>query len=61
MKLTSPLVSSQWLAEHLDSPDLRIFDTSIYLTPTPDGSGYVPESGRGRWAEASATYRPGLP
>lgn len=52
MQLTSPFVSTQWLAEHLDHPALRLFDVSIYLTPNPDGSGMLTESGRSRWAEA---------
>lgn len=52
MQLTSPFVSTQWLAEHLDHPALRLFDTSIYLTPNQDGSAYISESGRSRWAAA---------
>jgi thiosulfate/3-mercaptopyruvate sulfurtransferase len=52
MKLTSPIVSTQWLADHLDLPGLRIFDTSVYLTVNPAGPGYITESGRSRWAAA---------
>ena len=26
-----PLVSTQWLADHIDAPDLRIIDASYYL------------------------------
>jgi thiosulfate/3-mercaptopyruvate sulfurtransferase len=52
MQLASPIVSTQWLAEHLDEPDLRLFDASIYQVPTADGSGMTTESGRSRWAEA---------
>ena len=49
MKLNGPLVSSDWLAAHLADNTLRIFDTTIYLKPKPDGFGYQPESGRGEW------------
>jgi thiosulfate/3-mercaptopyruvate sulfurtransferase len=31
MKLASPLVSTEWLAEHLGAPDVRIADASWYL------------------------------
>jgi len=31
MKLSSPLVSTEWLADHLDAPDVRIADASWYL------------------------------
>ena len=27
-----PLVSVDWLAEHLDDPDLRVFDATVQLT-----------------------------
>lgn len=50
MQLSSPIVSTQWLADNLDDPTLRIFDTSIYLTPNPDGPGYRTEKGRARWS-----------
>jgi len=39
----SPLVSTEWLAEHLDAPDVRIADASWYL----------PQAGR----DAKAEYR----
>jgi thiosulfate/3-mercaptopyruvate sulfurtransferase len=52
MKLTSPLVSTQWLADNIDDPTLRLFDASIYLTVNPDGPGYLTESGRAKWAQA---------
>jgi thiosulfate/3-mercaptopyruvate sulfurtransferase len=50
MPLTVPdmLVPGNWLADHLDHPDLRIFDCSVTLVPT--GSGVRPESGRAAWA-----------
>ncbi len=52
MKLTSPIVSTQWLADNLGLPGLRIFDASVYLTVNPDGPGYITESGRARWSHA---------
>ncbi len=51
MKLDTSLVSTEWLATNLDRPDLRIFDTTIYLKPKDDG-GYQADSGRGNWSEA---------
>ncbi len=52
MQLEGPLVSTAWLADHLDDPALRIFDTTIYLRHKQDGFGYLPESGREEWAAA---------
>ncbi|MBB3932075.1 thiosulfate/3-mercaptopyruvate sulfurtransferase [Kaistia hirudinis] len=33
-----PIVSAQWLAEHLDDPDLSIFDASVEKIVQPDGT-----------------------
>ncbi|MGR8919198.1 MAG: sulfurtransferase [Gammaproteobacteria bacterium] len=52
MQLNGPLVSTDWLEQHLGAPELRIFDTTIYLRHREDGFGYLPESGRAGWAEA---------
>ena len=52
MKLPHPIVSTQWLADNLDVPGLRIFDASVYLTVNPDGPGYITESGLARWRKA---------
>jgi len=52
MKLDSALVTTQWLNDHLDQNDLRIYDTTIYLKPKEGGGGYQTDSGRGKWAEA---------
>ncbi len=52
MQLTQPIVSTQWLADNLDHPAMRLFDASIYLTVNPDAAGYITESGRDRWAQA---------
>ena len=49
MTLDGPLVSTDWLHTHLTAPDLRIFDTTIYLKPKADGLGYLPVSGRDEW------------
>ncbi len=49
MKLDGPLVSTDWLSNHLGDPQLRIYDTTIYLKPKPDGFGYQPESGLAEW------------
>ncbi|HSC19536.1 MAG TPA: 3-mercaptopyruvate sulfurtransferase [Rhizomicrobium sp.] len=48
MTLSSPLVSTEWLAEHLDAPDVRIADASWYL----------PEAGRDAKAEYRAAHIP---
>ena len=48
MKLDGPLVSTDWLAQHLDEPTLRLFDATIFLKHKPEG-GYLPESGRAQW------------
>jgi thiosulfate/3-mercaptopyruvate sulfurtransferase len=36
--MPKPLVSTEWLAAHLDDPDLRILDCTIVQKQTPDGS-----------------------
>jgi thiosulfate/3-mercaptopyruvate sulfurtransferase len=51
MKLSGPIVSTQWLADNLGNPRLRIFDCSIYLTPNPDRPGYVAKSGLEKWSQ----------
>jgi hypothetical protein len=42
------LVSTAWLAAHLDDPDLRIFECTTWLRPAEpdDGVPYHPEAGR---------------
>lgn len=49
------LVSTQWLAEHLGDPDLRIFDCTVHLRPSATGP-YAIESGR---ADYEAGHIPG--
>ena len=31
----APLVETEWLAEHLGDPDLRIYDATVQLLPDP--------------------------
>ena len=49
MKPASPLVSTEWLAEHLGAPDIRIADASWYL----------PQAGRNAKEEYEAAHIPG--
>ena len=49
MKPASPLVSTDWLAQHLEAPDVRIIDASWYL----------PQAGRDAKAEYRAAHIPG--
>jgi thiosulfate/3-mercaptopyruvate sulfurtransferase len=46
-RLPGPLVNADWLAEHLDAPDLRILEATVYLTPS--GGSYEVRSGREDW------------
>jgi thiosulfate/3-mercaptopyruvate sulfurtransferase len=43
------LVSTQWLAEHLEDPDLRILECTVNLRPGPQG--FVAEAVRDQWEE----------
>jgi thiosulfate/3-mercaptopyruvate sulfurtransferase len=45
------LVSTDWLADHLEDPAIRILETTVYLHPAEVPGGYRVESGRARWAE----------
>jgi thiosulfate/3-mercaptopyruvate sulfurtransferase len=47
--MTPPLVSTDWLAEHLHAPDVRVADASWYL----------PQAGRDARAEYHAAHIPG--
>ena len=42
------LVETDWLAAHLDDPDLRLFDCTTYLDPDPVNV-YSARSGRPEW------------
>jgi thiosulfate/3-mercaptopyruvate sulfurtransferase len=46
---SDPLVSTSWLAEHLDAPDIRVVDATWYL----------PNAGRDPRAEYAAAHIPG--
>lgn len=43
------LVSTEWLADELGSPDLVVLDCTVFLHIRDEG--YVAESGRAKWAE----------
>ncbi|HYE89616.1 MAG TPA: sulfurtransferase [Terriglobales bacterium] len=46
------LVETDWLAEHLDDPNVRVLECTVYLHPdASQASGFRVESGRGKWAE----------
>lgn len=47
--MTSPLVTTDWLAQHLNAPDVRIVDASWYM----------PAANRSGWQEYSASHIPG--
>jgi thiosulfate/3-mercaptopyruvate sulfurtransferase len=42
------LVETDWLARHLEDPDLRVFDCTVFLTPQENG-GVKIESGLAHW------------
>lgn len=44
------LVTTEWLAEHLDDPNLRILDCTVFLRPGAEGKGFDVVSGREEWA-----------
>lgn len=46
--LDRPLVETDWLAAHLEDPDLRILDCSVVFRP-PDAGGDGPATGREAW------------
>jgi thiosulfate/3-mercaptopyruvate sulfurtransferase len=48
MTIATPLVSTEWLAERLDAPDIRVADASWYL----------PDAGRNAQAEYRAAHIP---
>ncbi len=48
--LPGPLVSTDWLAEHLDQPDVRILESTAWLDPpSSEGKPYDIRSGRADW------------
>lgn len=51
MTMPRPLVSTDWLAEQLSSPNLVVFDTTVYLAHK-EGGGYLPQSGRENYTKS---------
>ncbi|MBT5878978.1 MAG: sulfurtransferase, partial [Rhodospirillaceae bacterium] len=45
------LVDGDWLAEHIDDPDLRIIDATVVMTRSDSGT-WSPSSGRGAFEKA---------
>src|SRR5687767_5767191 len=43
-----PLVSTEWLAEELGAPDLRVLDCTVLLEPVP--GGFEAKDALARWA-----------
>ncbi len=47
------LVTTEWLADHLNEPNLRILDCTVYLRPRSDGgTGYAVVTGKDDWAKS---------
>jgi thiosulfate/3-mercaptopyruvate sulfurtransferase len=54
MAFTHPqyLVETDWLADHLNDPDLRILDCSVGIQPAEDeGTGFILTNGRQAWQQ----------
>lgn len=45
------LVDTDWLAEHLDDPAVRVLECTVYLQPADVPGRFRVESGRAKWAE----------
>jgi thiosulfate/3-mercaptopyruvate sulfurtransferase len=45
------LVETEWMAQHLDDPAVRLLECTAYLQPTDGPFPYRVESGRAKWAE----------
>ena len=45
------LVETEWLAQHLNDPAVRVLEVMLYLHPAEVPGGYRVESGRATWAE----------
>jgi thiosulfate/3-mercaptopyruvate sulfurtransferase len=45
------LVETDWLAQHLDDPGVRVLECTVYLHPADVPGGFRVESGRAKWAE----------
>jgi thiosulfate/3-mercaptopyruvate sulfurtransferase len=46
------LVETDWLAQHLEDPGIRVLECTVNLPPAPEQpGGFRVESGRAKWAE----------
>lgn len=45
------LVETEWMAQHLEDPNVRLLECTVYLQPTDGPFPYRVESGRTKWAE----------
>ena len=45
------LVETEWLAQHLADPEVRVLECTVYLHPAEVPGGFRVESGRAKWAE----------
>jgi thiosulfate/3-mercaptopyruvate sulfurtransferase len=45
------LVETDWLAQHLDDPNLLVLECTVFLHPADVPGGFRVESGRAAWAE----------
>lgn len=45
------LVETDWLAQHLEDPGIRVLECTVYLQPADVPGGYRVESGRAKWSE----------
>ena len=45
------LVETDWLAQHLEDPGVRVLECTVFLHPADVPGGYRVESGRAKWAE----------
>jgi thiosulfate/3-mercaptopyruvate sulfurtransferase len=53
LHLPTPLVSTDWLADHLDHPKLRVFDANVHLAPPAEGStGWTQSTGHPEYLTA---------
>jgi thiosulfate/3-mercaptopyruvate sulfurtransferase len=46
------LVETEWLARHLNDPDVRVLDCTTHLPPLPDNSYYTVQPGRDDFLKA---------
>jgi thiosulfate/3-mercaptopyruvate sulfurtransferase len=58
LTLPTPLVSTDWLAEHLGDPDLRVLDVTAHLAGAESSStGWSLRSGAGRVPRRAHSWR----